>query len=125
MTGTNDVDPIYFDRGSLKDSMESISRLLSYLQKRFPKTIINVINILPRKTKGCNDIIKFLNEHIASACKENEQLNFVDTESNNRLFSYHNGFQKEKYFMFGPDNVHLTKDGIARLTNHLKHLAHT
>ena len=50
MTGTNNVDPIYFGRDSLKDSMDSISKLLSYLQELFPKTTINVINILPRKT---------------------------------------------------------------------------
>ena len=65
-----------------------------------------------------------LNGSIREICRLHG-LTYVDTESDNRLFSESNGNRKQFYFKDGYfDDVHLNLSGIARLGRHLKYLSH-
>lgn len=126
LTGSNNIDSIYYGSKSLQPAYNDISDLVTYLQQRFPQTEINILNILPRQTKGRNDVIAAINSHIKSLCERSasQQLKYIDTISNN-IFSYRNGMQKSQFFSpMGYDNVHLNKSGISRLAKHLKYIAH-
>lgn len=123
LTGSNNVDAMYFGDKGWQYGFDGISKLIEYLKYHFSSANINVINILPRNTKGRNDIINELNLHIKSLC-DKFSLNYIDTVSIN-LFSYSHGNRKGEFFSKkGRDNVHLNKLGIIRLARHLKYIAH-
>ena len=94
-----------------------------------PTSVVNVINILPRITKGKNDIIHELNRQIQNICNEarDRRLYYVDTESDHKLFTDNECVRREEFFVQDDrytDNVHLNGTGIIRLGRHLKYLAH-
>ena len=126
MTGTNNVDSIYFGSKSLKDAFNDISELLKYLSETFPNTPIKVVNILPRFKKGRNDVINELNKFIKNFCLKNRnQFEFLTT---NHLFNFRDGSRIENYFVDPnkrfQDNCHLNKYGIARLGKFIKYWTH-
>ena len=63
LCGTNDVQKIYHGQ-KLHDSYQSLDKILIYLHKTFFKATINIINLFSRDRKGCDDIVKEINEHI-------------------------------------------------------------
>ena len=124
LTGSNNVDDIYFGKRRLREAKEDIHKLLQYMKIRFVNSAVNIINILPRATIGRNHIIRELNLHIRELCKTNNFM-FVDTESDHQLFTTVKGDRKREFFAVrGGDNVHLSKTGVVRLANHLKYLSH-
>ena len=123
LTGSNNIDPIYYGTASLQVAKHDILLLIRYLKHHFPHTKIYVLNILPREIKGRNDIVSTINTFIQSVCDQSAQLQYVDTFNNN-LFTTHYGIRKSHFFKPGPDNVHLNIDGIIRLAKHLKFIAH-
>ena len=126
LTGSNNIDSIYFGSKSLQPAKDDISELVRYLQHHFPQATINLLNILPRETKGRNDVIAAINSYTKSLCERSSshQLKYIDTISNN-LFSTRNGMRKSQFFSpNGFDNVHLNNSGISRLAKHLKYIAH-
>ena len=126
LTGSNNADNIYFGKQSLQQGYHGITSLINHWKDHFAYAKINIINILPRKTKGINHVIKELNAHIRSLCLGSPgQLKYVDTESEHHLFSDLNGVRKNIYFSLGIYNVHLNRaQGVPRFAKHLKYLAH-
>ena len=125
LTGSNNVDNIYLGKKYLQEGTRGISNLINYLKGHFKQAVINILNILPRRTKGRNHVINELNLHIKSLCQKDSKLNYMDTETELHLFSDERGFRKEKYFSLGSDNVHLRRTiGISRLAKYLKYWAH-
>ena len=126
MTGTNNVNSIYFGSKSLKNAAGDISNLLNYLKSVYPNATINVINILPRSMKGRNDIVGELNKLIKDMCDKELCFNYMSTQ---HLFNYsRSGFRKEFYFDRPSakisDNCHLNTSGVIRLAKFLKYWAH-
>ena len=127
LTGTNNIESIYYGSRKLADAKRDISDLLQFLKKHFPLASVNVINILPRTAKAKNDIIGELNSHIKKMCEKDHSMSYVDTETENNLFRDKFGVRRENFFVQSekfPDNVHMNTPGIVRLGRHLKHLAH-
>ena len=126
VAGTNDVDGIYYDkRGtSLEDSYDSITNLITFLKRRFPSSEVKVLNILPRKVKGRNDIIMRLNQHIKRVIGAPQYLDTAD----NAMFSYRDGSRREQFFVprgrGDNDNPHLNRRGVARVAKFLKYVVH-
>ena len=50
LTGSNNVDNIYLGKKYLQEGTRGISNLIHYLKGHFKQAVINVINILPRRT---------------------------------------------------------------------------
>ena len=129
LTGSNNIDSIYYDRhgSSLQSTSVEIKSVINYLLKLFPSALLNVINILPRKIPGRQDIIKLVNKNTEDFCNKTHNLQYVDTVSN-YMFSNSNGSRRSEFFnphgRFGSDDVHLNAKGVARLAKHLKFLAH-
>lgn len=129
LTGTNNVDSIYFGDPtiSLNSTEADISGLIGYLQDVFPSAKLNIVNILPRKAKGRMDIINLLNNHIRAFCTQSANLQYIDTYSNN-MFAHRDGNQRKEFFKlggkFGNDDCHLNAQGVVRLGKHLKFVAH-
>ena len=125
MTGTNNVNSVYFGSKSLDEAAGDIDKLLSYLKSVYPTTPIHVINILPRSTKGRNDVVKELNKLIESICHNDPRVDFMQTQ---HLFNYRNGLRKEFYFVKSSakiyDNCHLNASGVIRLAKFLKYWVH-
>ena len=125
MTGTNNVNSVYFGSKSLKEAVDDISNLLNYLKFVFPTIPIHVVNILPRCTKGRDDVVVELNLLIKNMCDKDQQLDFMHTQ---HLFNYKNGQRKEFFFVRPsvkvPDNFHLNSSGVIRLGKYLKYWAH-
>ena len=127
LTGSNNIDSIYYGSRNLTDAIQDISTLLDYIKNSFPNSSVQVINILPRDVKGRNDIINEINLRIKQLCDIDESMNFIDTETEHHLFSnivFRQKVRKTDFFNFGDDNVHLNNHGIIRLGRHLKYLAH-
>ena len=125
MTGTNNVNSIYFGSKSLKEAADDVNNLLNYLKAVFPSSPIHVINILPRSTKGRNDVVSELNSLIKKICDRDEQFDFMQTL---HLFNYKDGQRKQFYFLRPsvkiPDNCHLNASGVIRLAKFIKYWAH-
>ena len=125
MTGTNNVNSVYFGSKSLKGAVDDISNLLNYLKFVFPTIPIHVVNILPRCTRGRDDVVVELNLLIKNMCDKDQQLDFMHTQ---HLFNYKNGQRKEFFFVRPsvkvPDNCHLNSSGVIRLGKYLKYWAH-
>ena len=126
MSGTNNVDGVYFGHTELASAKHDLTELINYLTHRFPMAKLKVINILPRKTRGRNDIIRDLNCHLKLIAQK-YGAEYVDSESEFKLFSF--GMKRhEKYFMPAsdryPDNCHLNNIGLVRFSKHLKFVAH-
>ena len=125
MTGTNNVDPIYYGKNSLENAMKDISKLFDFLKVSYPSANIYVINILPRHSLGRNDVVTELNRMIESYCA----INGFDFMNCKHLFkSYHRGCRNNAYFMppnrYYDDNCHLNKEGVKRLGKYLKYWSH-
>ncbi|KAL5252090.1 hypothetical protein ACHWQZ_G015036 [Mnemiopsis leidyi] len=69
MSGTNNVDSIYYGSRSLTGAIDDLTELLEYLRFSFPGVDINVLNILPRSTKGKNDVVMEINRLLKNFCK--------------------------------------------------------
>lgn len=129
LTGCNNVDSIYFGKhgSSIARATNDLSNILEYLIHNFPSAIINVISILPRKTKGRNDIIHLLNSELQQICRQSLNLEFIDLFQNN-MFVHRDGKQRSNFFMptrdHREDDVHLNAPGVVRLAKHLKFIAH-
>ena len=99
----------------------------SFLHAALPEASINVVNILPRRTRGCCDVVNAINTNIELLCKRLERLHYIDTFANN-MFSNKDGSRRNEFFKpgryFGDDDVHLNSLGIVRLGKYLKFLAH-
>ena len=126
MTGTNNVDPIYYGKSSLKNAMRDIKELIDFVKHSYPKSIVHVINILPRDTLGRNEIVDELNIMIEEYCLSSVKgVNFMNSQ---KLFKYHNGSRSNRYFMhpnqYYNDNCHLNREGVKRLGKYLKYWAH-
>jgi len=120
------VNTVYFGSKSLKDAAGDISNLLNYLKSVYPNATINVLNILPRSTKGRNDVVAELNKVIKDMCSKDSCFNYISTHN---LFNYNrSGFRKEFYFARPSakisDNCHLNTSGVIRLAKFLKYWAH-
>ena len=129
LTGSNNIDNIYLNRNNISSdkSFADIRRLLEFLKSSLPFAIINVLNILPRKSVDRCNIINNLNTNIELFCKKQGRLNYINTYSN-FMFSNSDGSRRNSFFMpggyHGSDNVHLNAMGVVRLGRHLKFLAH-
>ena len=121
LAGTNNVTNIYFGKDKLGQTNKHLSELTQYLTERFPKSVINVINLFPRQRKGENDVVKEVNVYLGELCCRNDRLNYIETEAKNHLFSSKTGIMKRQFFY---DNVHLSNSGIARLGKMLKYISH-
>ena len=128
LSGTNNIDSIYYGSKHLCTAKEDLSNLVDYIMNMFPYSTLNIINILPRAIKGRNDVIHELNLHLKELSEKSDSICYVDTESDFNLFSTNSGRRHQQYFCKGtqqhPDNCHLSKPGIVRFARHLKHLAH-
>ena len=129
LTGSNNVDKIYEGSCKLDDAKRDIAKLLKFLTEHFTVATVNVINILPRVVKGRNDVIEALNNYIEHTCSVNCQLNYVDTETEIKLFTTAEARRVPVYFAFNDrrnkfDNVHLSQSGVSRLARHLMYLSH-
>ena len=131
MTGTNNVDTIVRDSTGemLNKAVNDISNLISFLRDMLPSALINVINVLPRKSYQRNLAINQINTFLYNLSMQNSfNINFVNTEAERNLFSTKQGYRKSYYFMPDShrlyDNVHLNHTGIIRLAKHLKYIAH-
>ena len=123
LTGSNNIEGIYKGNKSLQSGKIAITNLTSFLHGHFTKATVNVLNILPRKIKGRNDVINELNLHIKLNCKNQPRIEYIDTETD-YVFNDRLGQRKEMFFKWGSDNVHLNDIGIIRLGRHLKYLSH-
>ena len=129
LAGTNDIDDVYYDRngGSLGKTCLDLQILVKFVSQDLPNSIVNVLNILPRKRIGRCDIINEINMNIKSLCSRDKVLNFVDTYSN-QMFAHRDGARREEFFnqfnKFGNDDPHLNPIGIVRLGKYLKYLVH-
>ena len=122
LTGSNNIDDIYSGKTQLQNGLHDISRLINSLRSHFGSAKINSINILPRFTKGKNDIVTELNRGISNICIK-YGLNFIDTGN---LFTDSYGKRRSQFFSKnGRDNVHLSVTGMSRFAKHLKFMAHT
>ena len=125
MTGTNNVNSIYFGSRSLKEAEDDIRKLLSYVKSVFSSATIHVLNILPRSSLGRNDVVAELNMLIKKLCDSEAQLDFMDTH---HLFNYRDGQRKPFYFVRPSskiaDNCHLNSNGVIRLAKFLKYWEH-
>ena len=124
LTGSNNVDAMYFGKKGWDYGFNGISKLVKYIKYQFSSEVkINVMNILPRSTKGRSDIITELNLHIKHLC-DKYLLNYIDTVSIN-MFSDSRGNRREEFFSQKCwDNVHLNESGIVRMARHLKYIAY-
>ena len=129
LTGTNNVDDVCCERQNMQEACSSISRTIRYVQSLFSTAEVNLISILPRIAQNRKMVIRKLNEHIESICKNNlnNKLKYIDTYSI-RLFTFPNGTRKSELFKYtfrnDIDNVHLNNYGVIKLGRHLKYLAH-
>ena len=125
MTGTNNVNPIYYGSRSLAQAKDDINSLITFLKSQFPAAVIHVVNILPRASKGRNDVVRELNLLIGNICANDKQLDFIETA---HLFKYREGNRKQHFFVPASDkvgdNCHLNKLGVIRLAKFLKYWAH-
>ncbi|KAL5256665.1 hypothetical protein ACHWQZ_G011801, partial [Mnemiopsis leidyi] len=125
MSGTNNVDSIYYGSRSLEGTHQQLTALLEYLKLMFPNAELNIINVLPRSNIGRNDVVRELNNLTRSYCKANE-LRFMETH---HLFNTLTGKRKNQYFMKPSskisDNCHLNVEGVARLGKYLKFWTHS
>jgi hypothetical protein len=97
-----------------QNAVKGINEICFKLWEIFLNAKISVVNILPRADRLENVFVDKLNGSIKEMCVLHG-LNYVDTESKNKLFSERNGNRKNLYFENGNfDDVHLNKDGIAR-----------
>ena len=130
LTGTNNIDGIVNDSTgfSFHKTMGEITALLSHLHSMAPEAIMNIVNVLPRNNYERNVAISQLNNFLYNLSCQYREINFINTELNRCLFSTVDGFRRNFYFKpsYGKisDNVHLNKNGIARLAKHLKYIAH-
>ena len=125
MTGTNNVDPIYYGTNSLENAMRDISELLDFLKLSYPSSKIHVINILPRHSLGRNDVVLELNRMVERYCVANK-FEFMNCK---HLFkTYQSDSRNNTYFMppnrYHDDNCHLNKVGVERLGRYLKYWSH-
>ena len=125
MTGTNNVDPIYYGTNSLENAMRDISELLDFLKLSYPSSKIHVINILPRHSLGRNDVVLELNRMVERYCVANK-FEFMNCK---HLFkTYQSDSRNNTYFMppnrYHDDNCHLNKVGVERLGKYLKFWSH-
>ena len=124
LTGTNYVDSLSSHTLNYDTAVRGINEICFKLWDIFVNAKINVVNILPRADRLKNNVVNELNRSIREMCRLHG-LNFVDTESKNRLFSESSGNRKQQFFNDGYfDDVHLNVNGISRLSRHLKYLAH-
>ena len=129
LTGTNNVDKIYEGSRKLDDAKRDIAKLLKFLTDHFTVATVSVVNILPRVVKGRKDVIEALNNYIEHICSVNCQLNYIDTETEIKLFTTAEARRVPAYFALNDrrndfDNVHLSRSGVSRLARHLKYLSH-
>ena len=130
LMGSNNVDRLKSDNTDMgwANTTGAMREMLSYLFNLLPNATINVINILPRSTYDRNVTICQMNEFLYQECQLSGRLNYVNTESERKLFSTRRGFRNNLYFISStssiPDNVHLNSLGLIRLAKHLKYLAH-
>lgn len=130
LTGTNNIDGIVSDSTGVcfQRTTGEITALLSHLHSMAPKATINIVNVLPRNNYERNVAISQLNNFLYNLSCQYGELNFINTELNRCLFSTVDGFRRNFYFKpsYGKitDNVHLNRNGIARLAKHLKYIAH-
>jgi hypothetical protein len=124
LTGTNYIDALTSGDITYQNAVTGINEICFKLWEIFLDAKISVVNILPRADRHKNVFVDKLNGSIREMCLLHG-LNYVDTEFKNKLFCERNGNRKQLYFRNGYfDDVHLNKDGIARLGRHLKYLAH-
>lgn len=129
LTGSNNIDAIYsqIHNASTTNAFSDIRRLLEFLKTVFPNAVINVLNILPRKSPERCNIIRHLNSDIERFCRQSDRFEFINTY-NNFMFSNSNGSRRNMFFMpanqYHVDNVHLNANGVVRLGKHLKFLSH-
>ena len=125
MTGTNNVNSIYFGSRSLEEAEDDIRKLMNYVKSVFSSAAIHVINILPRSSIGRNDVVAELNMLIKKMCDSDAQFDFMDTR---HLFNYRDGQRKPFYFAQPSskiaDNCHLNFSGVVRLAKFLKYWEH-
>ena len=111
----------------LEKTSLDLRNLIKFISNALPNSVINVLNVLPRKHKGRCDIINAVNMDIESLCSRVNVLNFIDTFSN-RMFAHRDGARREEFFnqfsRFGADDPHLNPFGIVRLGKFLKYLVH-
>ena len=128
LTGTNNVDSIYYGSRNVCVSKNYISNLLIFLKTRFSSSSISIVNILPRAVLGRNHIIIDINTHIKKLC-EDQKMVYIDTESEHGLFSTPCGARRANLFRERRegilDNVHLNRYGVVRLARHMKYIAHS
>ncbi|KAL5269078.1 hypothetical protein ACHWQZ_G002793 [Mnemiopsis leidyi] len=65
MSGTNNVDSIYYGSRSLKETHQQLTALIEYLKLMFPNAELNVINVLPRSTNMELECTKGLEELVS------------------------------------------------------------
>ena len=125
MSGTNNVDSIYYGSRSLRGAIDDLTELLEYLRLNFPGVDINVLNILPRSTKGKNDVVMEINRLLKNFCKSSG-IRFMETL---HLFNTMAGKRRNQYFISSndriSDNCHLNAEGVTRLGKFLKFWTHS
>lgn len=129
LTGTNNIDPICYQKQSINDGCASITKTVEYVKGLFSSAIVNVVNILPRVMENRRHVITQLNCHIKSLCETSpgNRLRFIDTYDI-KIFTFPNGSRKSELFKYtfrnDMDNVHLNNYGVVKFGRHLKYLAH-
>ena len=130
MTGTNNVDGLVGDTSGVihEKTWNDISDLLTYLKSILPNAVINIVNLLPRKSYQRNLAVNSINNFLFRSSQQLVNVNFIDTELDRNLFSTAQGYRKSFYFIQDNgkiyDNPHLNREGIIRLAKHLKYIAH-
>lgn len=128
LTGTNNVDAaIKKPNGAASKAIADINNLLQFLLKSFPRAQVNVINILPRKSRERNAVISQLNTATEKFAERTTRLTYLDTYKN-FMFSHSGGNRREEFFGKNAkffDDVHLNFKGVVRLGKFLKfHMHH-
>ena len=141
MCGTNDVDKVLqipishcstlINNGCVNQNLNSLNKTFSdfntmhkFLRDWNPDSVINFINILPRISRCRNLVINQFNNYLKSLSSKSNNTKFVSTESDRHLFVWQSYRRNDFFSSSGTDNVHLNRDGVVRLSKHLKYLAH-
>ena len=141
LCGTNDVDNIINSPKHLrkkiiyqseKCNMEAfdntcndIEGFVHYLVEWAGSAEIRILKVLPRESKVRNNVINKINCYTSGLVDKFKRVKPCEIVKDRFLFANEYGFRKSYFFMNdGDDNVHLNKNGTARLANHLKFTAH-
>ena len=129
LTGSNNVDGVYKGHpgASLSRAKTDITAMVNFVRKSFPLAVVRVLNILPRATKGRNDVINALNKSTEEMCNNVTKLQYLDTQQN-CMFSHCDGTRRNEFFKGNRgrfDDVHLNNNGVVRLGKFIKFLSYS